>query len=109
MFCSMSCLFCCSSCSSEATQHPDHVKLIPDLGKVTCTDMKCAYRHHRASMCLSQVFTGISPGFDLRELAAKFNGKDKVLITFASNDKSAKPDHARYLIKLFDATWQVAD
>jgi hypothetical protein len=51
----------------------------------------------------------MSPGFDIRELAAKFNGKDKVLITFASNDRSAKPDHARYLIKLFDATWQVAD
>lgn len=60
-------------------------------------------------MCRSQTFTGLSPGFDIRDLAARFHGKDKVLVSFASNDQSAKPDHARYLIQLFDATWQVAD
>eukprot|EP00931_Biecheleriopsis_adriatica_P000044 TRINITY_DN100056_c0_g1_i1.p1 TRINITY_DN100056_c0_g1~~TRINITY_DN100056_c0_g1_i1.p1 ORF type:complete len:392 (-),score=59.87 TRINITY_DN100056_c0_g1_i1:135-1310(-) len=106
--CCCQCMFC-TNCSGKMDQHPDHDKALPDLAKETFIDTKRSFVHSSAGMCRSQTFTGLSPGFDIRDLAARFHGKDKVLVSFASNDKSAKPDHARYLIQLFDATWQVAD
>ena len=65
---------------------------------------------------MSQVFAGKAPGFDIREIAnpkdhkrIAVKGKNKVLITFATNDAEAPPDQARYLIKLFDASYMVGD
>ena len=111
------CLHCCVNCTacccfammSECEQHKETARELPELAKLQYDDTKRALKHHGAGVCLSQIFAGTAPGVDIRELAAKFRGKDKVLITWATNDAEAPPDQARALIKMFDAAHAVGD
>jgi len=110
LHCCVNCVYCCcTSMLSECDVHKEDKLEMPSLGKLQYEDSTRAFKHHGAGACLAQVFAGKSPGVDIRELATKFHGKDKVLITWAVNDRSAPPDHSRVLIKLFDAAYAVGD
>ena len=101
-FCTTSILFCClrNCISSMTAPDPDY----PELGKFVTDD---------ARRCASHSVYGIVNnwsaehavnewGFDLREIPLK--GPDRVLISYATDDKDCPPEHGKWLGEFFEAT-----
>jgi len=111
--CMYSCGCCCLRCCAGPSMVQDKYSEAnyPGMAAIQFKDMMRNNVHNGSSFiwAMSDEYATANWGFDVRELAEKIKGKDSVLITFAVNDQMSHPDWARYLVGLFDASYQAGD
>merc|ERR1711988_1464361 len=110
----VSCGCCCfKTCmSSGSLKNPYTEKQFPGFADLAFADSKRCNKHNGGAFWLwamGDEFGTDQGGFDLKTLASRIKGKDRVLVSLAVDDLSSHPDWGRYIATLLDASYQVAD